>query len=96
MGILSWLWSEPASEQVLEVEQQTPSFEDRLTRIVQNSRGLSSQTEEERQDLIADVTEALDILDGAIDALEAADFAERAKRARTRLRTIRTRAAKAA
>lgn len=96
MGILSWLWSEPAPEQVLEVEQQTSSFEDRLAWIVQKSRGLSSQTEEERQALVTDVTEALDILEGAIKVLEATDLADRAKQTRTRLRTIRTKAGKAA
>ena len=96
MGILSWLWSEPAPEQVLEVEQQALSFENRLSRIVQNSYGLSSKTAKERQALVTDVTEALDILEGAIEVLEATDLGDRAKQTRTRLRTIRTKAGKAA
>jgi glycine/serine hydroxymethyltransferase len=96
MGLLSWLWSQPAPVQVREVEHQAPSFEERLTRIVQNSRSLSSRTQEERQALIEDVTEALDIVEAAIGALEAAELADRAKRTRTRLRTIRTRAERAA
>ena len=96
MGLLNWLWSEPAPEQVLKVEQQAPSFEQRLTKIVSNSGGLSSKTAEERKDLITDISEALDILDGAIQILGATDLAIRAKQTRTRLRTTRTKAEKAA
>jgi molecular chaperone GrpE (heat shock protein) len=96
MGMLSWLWGEAAPQQVQVVERQAPSFEQRLERIVRNSRGLSSRTQDERDELIQDVSEALDILDGAIDVLQAADLADRAKRTRARLRTIRTRAEQAA
>jgi hypothetical protein len=96
MGLMNWLWSEPAPEQVRQVEQTAPSFEQRLERIVRNSRGLSSRTQEERQALIEDVTEALDIVEAAIGVLEAAELADRAKRTRTRLRTVRTRAERAA
>jgi molecular chaperone GrpE (heat shock protein) len=96
MALLDWLWSQAAPVQVTEVEQQAPSFEERLTRIVRDSRGLSSRTQEERESLIIDVTEALDILDNAINVLDAADLAERAKKTRSRLRTIRTRVERAA
>lgn len=96
MGILSWLWNEPASSQVQTVERESASFEQRLERIVQVSRGLSGRSQEEREQLIEDVTEALDIIDGAIGVLEASHLADRAKRTRTRLRTIRTRAERAA
>jgi hypothetical protein len=96
MGLLSWLWSEAAPEQVKKVEHQAPNFEERLIRIVQNSQRLSSRSQEERQALIEDVAEALDILDSAISSLDAADLADRAKRTRTRLRTIRSRAEQAA
>jgi molecular chaperone GrpE (heat shock protein) len=96
MALLDWLWSQAAPVQVTEVEQQAPSFEERLTRIVRDSRGLSSRTQEERESLIIDVTEALDILDSAINVLDAADLAERAKKTRSRLRTIRTRVERAA
>jgi molecular chaperone GrpE (heat shock protein) len=96
MGLLSWLWSKSAPEQVQEVERQAPSFEERLTRIVQKSQSLSSRTQEERQALIEEVSEALDIVEAAIGALEAAELADRAKRTRTRLRAIRTRAERAA
>lgn len=96
MGLLSWLWSEPATAQVQTIESQEPSFEQRLNRIVQNSRGLSDRTEEERQQLIDDVKEALDIIESAIGVLEATSLGDAAKRTRTRLRTIRTRAQKSA
>ena len=96
MGLLSWLWDEPAPTQLQNVERQEPSFEQRLQRIAKNSRGLSSRTEEERQELITDVTEALDILESAITILRASELADRGKKVRTRLRTIRTRAQQAA
>lgn len=96
MGLLNWLWSEPAPEQVQQVEQQAPRFEDRLASIVQNARGLSSRTHEERQALIEDVSEALDILDAAIAALQAANLVDQVKRTRTKLRSIQTRAKRAA
>ena len=96
MGLLSWLWNETAPEQVTTLERQSPSFEQRLERIVNNSRRLSSRTTEERQQLIEDVTEALDIVEAAIGVLEASDLADRAKRTRIRLRTIQTRAKQAA
>ena len=96
MGILSWLWDEPPQAQVRNIEQQEPSFEQRLERIVKNSHGLNHKSESERQQLIEDVREALDIIEGAIDVLAASDLAERAKRTRTKLRAIRTRAQRAA
>lgn len=78
------------------IEREEHTFEQRLQRIVAASRGLSDRSEEERQMLIEDVTEALNILDGAIDVLNATELARRAKKTRGRLRTIKTRAQNAA
>jgi hypothetical protein len=96
MGLLSWLRSAPSVQQVMTIELEEHTFEQRLQRIVTASRGLGNRSEKERQVLIEDVTEALDILDGAIDILNATELAQRAKKTRTRLRTVRTRAQNAA
>jgi hypothetical protein len=96
MGVLSWLFNTSPDEQVETIEREEPAFEDRLRRIVTASRGLSDRSEQERLALIEDVTEALDIIEGAIQILGATDLAVRAKATRTRLRTVKTRAQKAA
>lgn len=96
MGVLSWLWGASSGEQVMMIEREEPTFEQRLQRIVATSRKLSSRSEEERQALIDDVTEALDILDGAIDILEVTELAERARRTRAKIRRIKTRTLNAA
>ena len=96
MDLFSLLRTRSSSQQVLEVEQRTQSFEERLAKIIHSSRGLSGRTSDQRLQLIEDVTEVLEILEGAIDVLETAALVDRAKRTRTRLRTIRTNAQRAA
>jgi hypothetical protein len=96
--MFSWiqnLWSTPAREQVLVIEQRAPSIEERLERILSRSRGAKNQSETEFAELVEDIDVVLQILESAMNILDNRDLDERIKRLRTRLRTIRTRATNA-
>lgn len=90
---ISRLFAAPASQQVDVIEQQAPSFEERLESILRRSRGMRHREDRELAAFIEDVDAALGILEQAIDILERPDLEARAVRVRTRLRKSRTRAA---
>lgn len=90
---ISRLFAAPASQQVEVIEQQAPSFEDRLESILRRSKGLKHREDHDLAAFIEDVDAALSILERAIDIIDRPDLEARAKRVRTRLRQSRTRAA---
>ena len=86
------LWSEPAPKQVQVIEQNEPSIEDRLERILIRSRGVKAQSDSDLLDLIEDIDAVLSILESAIRILDSSDLDKRAKNLRIRLLKARTRA----
>jgi Na+/phosphate symporter len=93
--MLSWLvnlFSASPTDQVVILEQRIPTFEERLEKIIHQSRAFQEKNQEELNEFIEEVSSALGIIEQAVDVIDRDDLVARAVRVRTRLRKAKTRA----
>jgi hypothetical protein len=83
------------SDQLAVIEQEEPSLEQRLDRLLRNLGGYNKRTADDLREIMDDLDAILNIVEKIILTLENIGGAERARNLRSRLRNNRTRAQKA-
>jgi len=80
------------SDQLVALEQEEPSLEQRLDRLIHNLGRYKERSAAELQEIMNDIDIVLDIVEKIIITLENIGGADRARNLRRRLRNHRTRA----